>query len=427
MFHLGWFLSYYPQGWNEGHSDRGNYFPNPDAYVDFARALERAGFDYMMIEDGSFIPDAFGSSMEYSLSTTFAAPKHDPMALVPLLAQATEHIGIIATMTTTFYPPFLAARLMTTLDHLSHGRVGFNLVTSHNDRTAQNYGLDKQYPHDERYAIATDWAKAVTALLTSWDDDAVLDDVEAGVYADHTKIHQVDYEGTYFSTRGPLNAPPGPQRLPVICQAGGSPVGREFASTYADTIVAPSGTVEWMTEYRKDIRARVAAHGRNPDDVKVMFLTDFIIGDTHDDALELQRRKQAEAESDVSKTLARMSFASGIDFAAFDLDQPVPAFETNAARTTTDAFFKGREHLTLREIATQLPPSLTIVGSPATAADQMEAVMEEVGGDGFLIGSSVTPRAVADFAGDLAPELRRRGLIRDGYADTTFKNNLRAF
>ncbi|MFT4042339.1 MAG: NtaA/DmoA family FMN-dependent monooxygenase [Gordonia sp. (in: high G+C Gram-positive bacteria)] len=427
MFHLGWFFSYCPQGWGEAHSDRGNYFPDPAAYVDFARTLERAGFDYLMIEDGSFIPDAYGGSMEYSLRNAFAAPKHDPMALVPLLVANTSKIGIIATMTTSFYPPFLAARLMTTLDHLSNGRVGFNLVTSHNDRTAQNYGLDKQWPHDQRYEIATDWAKAVTALLYSWDDDAVLDDAEAGVYADHTKVHQVDYEGEYFSTRGPLNVPPGPQRVPVICQAGGSPVGREFAATYADTIVAPSGSIESMAEYRRDVRARVAAHGRNPDDVKVMFLVDVVIGDTHEDALELQRRKHAEAAADVTQTLARMSFASGIDFAQFDLDQPVPPIATNAAQTTTAAYFQGRETMTLREIASHIPPTFEIVGSPASAADQMEAVMDALGGDGFLIGSPVTLRAIADCAGDLAPELRRRGLIRDSYTQPTFKENLRAF
>lgn len=427
MMHLGWFLSYNPQGWGDIHSDRGNHFPNPDMFVDFARTVERAGFDYLMIEDGSFIPDAYGQSMEYSLSTSFAAPKHDPMALVPLLAANTDRIGIIATMTTTFYPPFLAARLMNTLDHLSHGRVGFNLVTSHNDRTAQNYGLDKQFPHDQRYEIATDWAQAVTKLLTSWDEDAVVDDALNGVYADHTKVHTVDHEGPYFSTRGPLNAPPGPQRVPVICQAGGSPVGREFAATYADTIVAPSGPLSWMKDYRDDLRARLAAHGRNPDDVKVLFLCDFIIGDTHDDALELQRRKHEEQLADPEKALARMSFASGVDFAQFDLDSPVPAIETNAAKTTTDAYFRGREHMTLREIASTVNTSLEIVGSPSSAADQMEAVMAEVGGDGFLIGNPVTHRALADIAGDLAPELRRRGLIRSEYTETTLRGNLRAF
>jgi len=427
MFHLGWFLSFSTQAWHAPHSDRGGLFPNTDVYVDFARALERAGFDYLMIEDGSFIPDAYGSSMEHSLRTGFASPKHDPMALVPLLAASTEKIGLIATMTTSFYPPFLAARLMTTLDHLSGGRVGFNLVTAHNDRTAQNYGMDKHWDHSERYAIATDWAQAVTALLTSWDEDAVVDDTVNGVYADHTKIHQTDYAGDYFSSRGPLNVPPGPQRIPVICQAGGSPVGRAFASRFADTIVAPSGSIEWMKQYRTDIRAGLVDAGRDPDAVKVLFLTDFIIGDTHEDALELQRRRHAAMVADIEGRLAYMSFASGIDFSTFDLDAPVPPVSTNAAKTTTAQMFAGREHQTLREIASTIIPSLEIVGSPATAADQMEAVMAEVGGDGFLVNSPVTPRAVADIAGDLAPELRRRGLIRSEYSADTLRGNLTAY
>ena len=427
MFHLGWFLTYKPQAWDDIHSDRGNQFPNPDPYVDFARTLERAGFDYLMIEDGSFIPDAYGSSMEYSLTTSFGAPKMDPMTLIPLLAANTERIGLIGTITTSFYPPFLAARLMSTLDHLSKGRVGFNLVTAHNDRTAQNYGLDKHYEHDERYRMATEWMDVVRALLTSWDEDAVVDDAANGVWADHTKIHKINHDGEYFASRGPLNLPPGPQRVPVICQAGGSPVGRDFAASVADTIVAPSGSIESMKAFRDDVLSRAEALGRNRDDIRVLFLTDFTIGDTDTDAQELLRRKHEKAAGNVHKQLARMSFSSGIDFSQFELDEPVPTIETNAARTSTTSWFAGREHLTLREIASQVPPGLEIVGSPATAADQMEAVMAEVGGDGFLVGNEITARSISDIVGDLAPELRRRGLMRSEYTADTLRGNLRAF
>lgn len=427
MFHLGWFLSFAPQAWNEPHSDRAGHFPSTDFFVDFARSLERAGFDYLMIEDGSFLSDAYGSSMEYSLGTTFTGPKHDPMALLPLLAAGTEHIGLIATMTTSFYPPFLAARLMATLDHLSRGRVGFNLVTAHNDRTAQNFGLDKHYGHAERYAIATEWAEVVTKLLHSWDAGAVEDDWANGTFIEHTRIHEVNHEGRYFSSRGPLNIPAGPQGMPVICQAGGSPAGRAFAAQYADTIVSPGGSIEWMKEYRTDVRAQVSSFGRDPDAVKILFLTDFFIGDTDEDALALQRRAHAAAADDYERTLAYLSFSSGIDFKAFDLDKPVPPFETNAAKTTTAQMFAGREHLTLREIAGTVVPGLEIVGSPATAAEQMEAVMAEVGGDGFLVNGAVTPRRVADIAGDLAPELRRRGLIRSEYGEATLRGNLTAY
>ncbi|MEK6311868.1 MAG: NtaA/DmoA family FMN-dependent monooxygenase, partial [Curtobacterium sp.] len=307
------------------------------------------------------------------------------------------------------------------------GRVGFNLVTAHNDRTAQNYGLDAHYDHDERYRMASEWAELVTRLLTSWEPDAVLDDVSGGRWADFTKIHGVDHQGEYFSAKGPLNLPPGPQGVPVFCQAGGSPVGRDFAAGVADTIVAPSGSVEQMRAFRSDVRERAAAQGRDPEDLRVLFLTDFTIGDSDADARALLERKHAAAAANIEKQLARMSFASGIDFSQFDLDAPVPAIETNAARTSTSSWFADKQGKTLREIASNTPPGLEIVGSPATAADQMEAVMDAVGGDGFLVGNEITPRAVADVAGDLVPELRRRGLVRSEYSEPTLRGNLRAF
>ena len=308
---------------------------SPDFYIDMSRALERAGFDYLMFEDGSFVPDSYGSSPDYFLRNASAVPKHDPLTLLATLARATSHIGLIATMTTTFYPPFIAARLMATLDHLSGGRVGANLVTSHNVRTAQNYGLPEQIEHDQRYAIAAEWVEAVTALWESWEPGAVRADLDSSVFTDPAKVHPADFRGEHFATRGPLNIPAGPQGRPVICQAG-SPAGRDFGARYADTILAQVGSVEQMKDYREDISARVAAHGRRPQDVKVLFLTSFVLADSDQRAREMYRWQVAAKEANIEANLVAMSYASGKDFSAYDLDAPIPAVQTNAARATTE-------------------------------------------------------------------------------------------
>ena len=187
MFHMGWFIGrgYSVHAWSQPWSGTiGTDYMNPDIYVDLVRAMERACFDYVMIEDGSFVPDAYQGTPDWYMRNAYAVPKHDPMPLVPLMAQGSSHLGIVATMTTGFYPPYLAARLGASLDHLTKGRVGLNLVTAHNDRTAQNFGLDRHYEHDLRYEIADEWIRVVDALWRSWEPGAVVDDPEAGGYAD---------------------------------------------------------------------------------------------------------------------------------------------------------------------------------------------------------------------------------------------------
>ncbi|MCF7550462.1 NtaA/DmoA family FMN-dependent monooxygenase [Pseudonocardia sp. WMMC193] len=429
MFHMGWFLSYAVQAWRAPFSGRAETdWKDPGLYVDAARALERAGFDYMMFEDGSFIPDAFGGSAKWSLANAMTAPKHDPLALVATVGAATSRIGLIATITTTFYPPFLAARLLTTLDHLTEGRCGLNLVTSHNVRTAQNYGLDEQIEHDRRYAIADEWMDAVSALWDCWDDDALVMDHETGVFADHTKVRHADFAGEYFRTRGPLNVPPGPQRRPVVCQAGGSPAGREFGARHADTIIAQAYSVADMKAYRADIDARAAAAGRDPKDVKVLFLATFTFGDSEERAREKARAKEAAAAAAIEPKLASLSFASGIDFGAFPLDEPLPEIRTNAAQSVTALHLRGTEGMTLREIAARrMTGAVEFTGTPDGVAAQMGEAMAEAGGDGFLVQAPITRRIVAEVADGLAPALRRRGLVRDGYAHPTFRENLLAF
>lgn len=426
MFRLGWFLStgFGVYGWNgqwsgNAASDAGD----PQLFIDAATSLERAGFDYMMLEDSSVLPDVYGGGFDFAARN--AVVRLDPMPLIPILARATKHIGVVATMATTFYPPFLAARLMTTLDHLTNGRVGINLVTSSPDAAAQNYGLEQLPEHDLRYEMAHDWVGAVTALLDSWQPGSLVLDEINGAFADPTMISYADYHGKYYRTRGPLNTIPSPQGRPVFCQAGGSPAGRDFGAQHADTIIAASGTVESMKEYRADVSARMTSFGRDPAEVKVLFLCNPILADTDDDALAKRDRLDAAAAADVQMNLFNLSYHSGVDFSTFDLDAPVPDIQTNGHQSTMNRFLQQANGKTLREaLPSKSRWGPEMVGSPDTVAARMEEIMQEVGGDGFLIGNPVTRRELTEVCDGLAPVLRRRGSIRAGFRHSTFRENL---
>ncbi len=431
MFHMGWFVAYGfgVHGWNQPWSGNiASEWMKPDLYVDLGRSLERAGFDYIMLEDGSLMPDSYKGTPEWFLQAAWMVPKNDPMPLVPLIAQATSRIGIVATLTTSFYPPFIAARLATTLDHITEGRVGLNIVTAHNDRAAQNFGLDKHYEHDLRYEMADEWMDVVNKLWASWEDGAVLADRARGVFADFRKVNPIDFAGRFYKSRGPLNTYPGPQGRPVICQAGGSPAGRSFAAKHADTILARFRTVETAKAFRDDIHKLMIAHGRKPTDCKVLFMMSAVIDETDEGARERHAQQKKGAASQMDYKLAFMSYTSGVDFSTFDLDQPIPDIKTNAAQASTDALTKAAGRKTLRQIVTDTASGgFDYVGSPDTVAAQMEDTMNAIGGDGFLVSHVLTRRCVAEFADGLAPALKQRKLIRTAYAHERFRDNLLAF
>jgi FMN-dependent oxidoreductase (nitrilotriacetate monooxygenase family) len=431
LLHLGWFVGKgcSVQGWGQQWSGLiGTDWTNPDIYIDLARAMDRACFDYLIMEDGSFVPDAFQGSSEYYLRNASTVPKADPMPFVPLLGRETRGLGIVATMTTGFYPPYLAARLAATLDHLTQGRVGLNLVTAHNDRTAQNFGLDQHYEHDLRYEMADEWMQVVDLLWKSWAPGAVVGDREAGLFADHTKVTPIEFVGKYYRSRGPLNMPPGPQGRPVICQAGGSSAGKAFAARHADTIIARARNAADAKAYRDDVSQRMLAHGRDPRDCKVMFATSIVLGETMDEAKEKQQRQQAALVANLDTRLAQLSFLSGINFAQFDLDAPLPEVKTNASQAMTAVFTTATGKRTLREMLVD-PGSggIDFVGTPDSVAAEMGEVMQEIGGDGYLITELLTRRTISEITDGLAPALKRRGLMRTAYEHKHFRDNLLAF
>jgi len=429
-FHLAWFLNFVADEWNGTWGDGGRDFTG-EFYVEMAKDLERAKFDYVIIEDKLMVSTAYGGTMQADLKHG-VNPKHDPVPLAVIMAQATTKLGVVPTMSSSFYPPFLLARLCSTIDHIAKGRFGWNVVTSGEDRAAQNFGLDKLYEHDERYAMATEYLEVVTKLWDSWEPDAIVRDHETGTFADYTKVHTIDFEGKYYKSRGPLNTAPSPQHRPTICQAGASPRGREFAAQYADTIIASATGVAEMKAYREDIRARMENIGRNPDDCKVLFLISPIVADTVEEA----RAKKSRWSNDplfIEYMLAEISSITEIDFSQFDLDKPLPELWTNGERGALEKFVQRGQGKTLRELVSGeegMTAAIPFVGTPDSVADQMGEVMEQVGGDGFLITSPVmrlNRRYVTEITDGLVPALQQRGLTRSTYTTDMLREHLREF
>lgn len=444
MFHMGWFLGngFGIQPWSATNGDgpwvgsNVHDWMKPDIYIDLAANLERAGFDYILIEDTAMVEDSYQGTAETSLRRGFMAPKNDPMPLVPLMTSTTKHIGIVPTFSTIQYPPYLAARLGTTLDHLTNGRIGMNVVTSVTDRVAQNYGYDQHLEHDERYLMAMEWIEVVQKLQGSWDRDAVIADPELGVYADHTKVHTVDHVGKYFKSRGPLNTIPGPQGLLPICSAGGSEMGRTLAAKHNDTMIALSKTKESAKAYRDDLRARAIANGRDPDALKILFIVTPTIEATDAMAEETAAAYKQYLTSDkaIEYNLWNMSYTSGgrIDFGGIDPDTKVEDIDLskqNGEFTSIEKLFENQQGRSLRDVvATSYQINdLGFVGCPDTVAARMEEFMDYVGGDGFLLYMPTTRVNMAKVADGLAPAMRKRGLIRDGYSGANLREHLLEF
>lgn len=432
-FHLAWFMNFTPDEWREPFG-QGGYPWDGQFYIEMARSLERACFDLIMIEDKLMVPETYGASRDLSLRNAMMVPKADPAPLAVAMGMATQHLGVVATMSTMAYPPFMLARLSSTIDSLTKGRFGWNVVTSAEDLMAKNFGMEKLPPREDRYAMADEYMDVVGKLFESWEPDAVVLDRQNGIYADGSKVHTIDHKGRFYQVRGPLNTVPSPQRRPVYLQAGASPRGRDFAAQHADAIVSVANGVEGMKEFRADIRARAEKIGRNPDDIKVFFCITPSLGETE---AEARTRYEHVTLSDnfVTDVLISISAITEIDFAQFDLDKPLPEkLVTNGESGTLDKFQQWGSGKTLRQLAADggggLVSSLELIGTPSQVAEKMGAAMEEVGGDGFLITTPVlrvSRRYITEIVDGLVPELQRRGLTRTEYKHQLLRDNLREF
>jgi FMN-dependent oxidoreductase (nitrilotriacetate monooxygenase family) len=433
-FHLAWFLQGSSvQAWGEpwtGHI--GTSWMRPELFLNMARALERACFDYILLEDSSYVGESFKGSTEIYLRNGLAVPRQDPSVVASLMTAVTSRIGIVPTFGTFAYPPYLLARLMATLDQVSDGRAGWNAVTGSSDFAAMNFGMSGMPEHDLRYDMADEYVEVVTRLWDSWEPGAIIADRHAGVLVDHTKVHGVNFEGKYYRTRGPLNSGPCPQGRPVIAQAGGSPRGKQFAARFADTIVASVKGTEAMRAYRDDIRRLMVAAGRNPDHCKVLYLVNPILGETMEEAEARKAARLARARERVEVRLAFLGKVTNIDFGRFDLDKPLPEdVTTNGHQQTLDQFRRRAAGRSIRETVVSEGPgeqSVELVGTPDAVAARMGEVMEEVGGDGFLFSMpNVNRRTLAEIEDGLVPALQDRGLMRTAYEHKQFRDNLLAF
>ena len=432
-FHLAWFMNFTPDEWRETFGNGGLPWDG-QFYIEMAQTLERACFDYIMIEDKLMVPETYGGSRDVALRNAMMVPKADPAPLAVAMGMATKRLGVVATMSTMAYPPFMLARLSSTIDSLTRGRFGWNIVTSAEDLAAQNFGLDKLPLREDRYAMADEYMDVVRKLFDSWEPDAVVLDRENGIYVDPSKVHTIDHVGKYYKVRGPLNTVPSPQGRPVFVQAGASPRGRDFAALHADSIISVANGVKGMKEFRDDIRARAEKLGRDPDEIKVLFCITPTLGDTEEEARAKYARTIA-SDNFVIDILSSISAITEIDFAQFEVDEPLPEkLITNGESGTLDKFQQWGSGKTLRELAGEagggLVSSLELIGTPDQVADQMGAAMAEIGGDGFLITTPVlrvSRRYLVEIADGLIPALQRRGLSRTAYAHEKLRDNLREF
>jgi FMN-dependent oxidoreductase (nitrilotriacetate monooxygenase family) len=434
--HLGWFFQgSAAQAWGSQFAGQSHkYWQRPELAMDLAKAMERASMDYILLEDAPYVGDFYQGSMEMYLKNAMATPRQDPVVVTTMMLNVTSRLGVCTTLPTYGLHPYPLARMIGTLDQISNGRGGWNMVTGNSLRAAQNYGLDELPEHDLRYEIADEYMAAVYSLWDSFEPDSVVADTESGTFVDYTKVHHADHRGEYFYTRGPLNSGPAPQGHPVIAQAGGSARGRQFAATHADTVVGVGLTPQDMKLYRDDIRKRAEQMGRDPNSVKVLFSIQPVVGATRREAEDRVAARRAQIEAHPELHLALMSKLTNNDFGQFPLDEPLTAdsLTTNGSLIGLGEFIEMNKGRTLREAAVlgamRSFGREGLCGDPDQVAERMGEIMDEVGGDGFLISlEDVNRRTIADITDGLVPALQRRGLARTEYGYEQFRDNLLEF
>jgi FMN-dependent oxidoreductase (nitrilotriacetate monooxygenase family) len=429
-FHLAWFLNFTPDAWRDPFGQGGNPWDG-EFYMDIARHLERACFDFVLFEDKLMVSETYRGSPEGCLRGGVIAPKHDPVPMTVAAGTVTKHLGLVATMSTLGYPPFLLARLCSTVDSLTKGRFGWNIVTSAEELAARNFGLDRLPPRELRYDMADEYVEVVNGLFDGWAPDAVILDRENGVYADHTKVKAINHVGRFYKVRGPLNTVRSPQCRPVYVQAGSSPKGRDFGAKHAAVILSPASGIADMKAFRDDIRARAEKFGRDPDSVKVIFAITPILGETEAEARDKDRR-MIDSPGYIDDQLASISGITDIDFSKYDVEKPLPErLITNGEQGTLDRFQQWGSGKTLRQLVEDgLVSDLDLTGTPDQVAERMGDAMEAVGGDGFFICQPFlrsSRRYVIEIVDGLVPALQKRDLVRTEYTGKTLRENLLQF
>ncbi|WP_314586612.1 LLM class flavin-dependent oxidoreductase [Paenibacillus terrigena] len=392
---------------------------NFELYKSWVHKAEQGKLDLIFIADGLYINE---KSIPHFLN------RFEPLTLLSALASVSKHIGLVGTLSTSYSEPFTAARQFGSLDVLSGGRAGWNVVTSPLEGSALNYGKKEHSEHDKRYRIATEYLEVTRGLWDSWEDDAFVRDKEKGSFFDSGKVHTLNHEGEFFSVKGPLNIARSKQGGPVIFQAGASEVGRNYAAKEADAIFTGAENLEEAIRFAQDVKARAASFGRNPDEVLIFPGIGPIIGSTEEEA----ERKYQEVASLVTienalNYLGR--FFEHHDFSQYPLDEPFPELGDlgkNSFQSGTDKIKKDAKEnrLTLRQVALQsATPRGNFIGTAEQVADRVQEWFEAGAADGFMLTAAV-PRGLEDFVEQVVPILQERGIFRTEYESDTLRGNL---
>jgi FMN-dependent oxidoreductase (nitrilotriacetate monooxygenase family) len=399
-------------------------------YAHITQVAEAAKFDTIFFQDTVGVAGsralARGERTRAKLSRTV---KLEPTATLAALAMVTTRIGLVATATTTYNEPYNIARRFASIDHISGGRAGWNLVTSQIEDESENFGFDEHLAHAERYERAAEFYEVVAGLWDSWEDGGLLRDKQNGVYMDRSKIHFLDHVGKHFKVKGPLNITRSAQGWPVVAQAGSSEAGRELAARTADVVFTAQTKIDEAKAFYADIKGRTARYGRTPDDIKIMPGLTPVLGRTMEEARENYEYLQSLMPDDVAlQSLSHIS--GGLDLTKFPLDGPLPELPpSNAAKARQALVVRAaREgNMTLRQIARHTAAGTghrVLVGTPEYMADEMEAWLKQEAADGFNVVCNHYPKPFEDFCHLVVPELQRRGIFRTEYEGTTLRENL---
>jgi len=402
---------------------------NIEHYLDLARLAESGRFDLIFLADAAAI--RHGNLRALKRWPQYMA-YFEPTTLLSAMAVVTRHIGLVATATTSYNEPYNIARRYASLDHISHGRAGWNVVTSSNLNESRNFSRENHFEHSDRYARAQEFVEVVQGLWDSWDDDAFIRDRTSATYFDPTKLHVLDHKGEHFSVRGPLNIARSAQGRPVIIQAGSSEVGKEFAAAVAEIVFTPQTDLSRAKEFYRDLKGRMAKYGRSPDELKVMPGLNPIVGATAAEAEEKHRFLQERIHPDVGKELLS-PILGGIDLSDCDVDKPIPDHllpgDTNASKSGLEELHRKTklEGKTIREMYLEHAGARgqrTIKGTGREIAQNMEQWFQEEAVDGFLIQPAHLPGGLKEFIDGVIPELQQRGLFRTEYESNTLRGNL---
>jgi long-chain alkane monooxygenase len=408
--------------------DRSTEYRNIEYWVELARLLERGLFDSMFLADVMGVYDVYGGQPDVALRHAVQIPTNDPMLVIPAMAAVTRHLGFGVTFSLTYEHPYPFARRMSTLDHLTKGRVGWNIVTGYLESAAKNLGMPKQIGHDDRYDLADEYLEVLYKLWEcSWQDDAAVRDKHKRVYTDPAKVHPIQHRGQHFSVPGIHLCEPSPQRTPVLFQAGTSSRGKSFAGRHAECVFmsGPSRTI--IKRYADDTRSALVEVGRASADVVIYTQALVVTGRTEAEARAKYEELCTHTNTDAS--LALLSGWTGIDFSQCDPDATLEYVENDAGRTALASFTKSdsTRKWTVREVAQFVAlggRGPVFVGSPLQIADEMESWVDETGVDGFNLAFALSPGTFRDIVDFIVPELQSRQRYRTRYAEGTLREKL---